>query len=468
MDAVSGKTFPVVNPATEQVIANVAEGDKADIEKAVTVARAAFEGEWKDVAPATRAECLTTLAELLATNAEEFATLETLDNGKSFREASGEDLPMCVSHLRYYAGWCDKIVGQTFSDTDQFVYTRKEPVGIVGAVIPFNYPLVMACWKLGPALAAGCCIIIKPSSQTPLSLLRFMDLVKDAGFPAGVVNVVPGSGPTAGAALASHMDVDTITFNGSVRVGKIILEAAAKSNLKKVTLELGGKSPFVVFDDADVDEAVDLSHSGIFDNQGECCTAASRCLVHESIYDKFLEKAKAKAQDRVVGDPFAKDTHQGAQVSKEQFETIMRYIDLGKAEGATLVTGGNRKGTQGYFIEPTIFADVKAGMKIHDDEIFGPVMAVIKFTDVKDAIKKSNESIYGLAAAVLTKDINKAFQVANGIKAGTIWVNTYNKYHDHVPFGGYKQSGIGREKGYEAIENYLETKALYLNIKSAA
>ena len=467
VDAVSGKTFPVVNPATEEVIANVAEGDKADIEKAVAVARAAFEGEWNEVSPAKRAECLNKLANLLEASVEEFASLETMDNGKPFAETSAADIPMCVSHLRYYAGWCDKIVGQTFADTDQFVYTRKEPVGVVGAVIPWNFPLLMAVWKMGPALAAGCCMIIKPAEQTPLTLLRLMDLVKEAGFPAGVVNVVPGYGPTAGGALAHHMDVDKIAFTGSVSVGKIILEAAAKSNLKKVTLELGGKSPLVVFEDADLQEAVDISHMGIFFNQGEVCTAASRCFVHESVYDQFIEKAKAKAQDRAthLGDPFEKDTVQGAQVSSEQFDTIMRYIDVGKAQGAKLVTGGARKGKQGYFIEPTIFADVKAGMKIHDEEIFGPVMSVIKFTDVKDAIKKSNESAYGLAAAVVTKDINKAFQVAHGIKAGTVWVNTYHQYHNHVPFGGYKQSGIGREKGYDAIENYLETKAVYLNFK---
>ena len=468
VDAVSGKKFEVVNPATEETLAMVSEGDKEDIEVAVKAARAAFNEKWgSDASPVTRAQCMNKLADLLEQNLEEIATIETMDNGKPYSETSGADIPMVVKHLRYYAGWADKITGQTFADTDQFVYTRKEPVGVVGAVIPWNFPLLMAAWKLGPALAAGCCLVIKPAEQTPMSLLRLMDFVKEAGFPPGVVNVVPGFGPTAGGALAHHMDVDKIAFTGSVEVGKIILAASAHSNLKKVTLELGGKSPLVIFEDADLDEAVGISHMGIFFNQGEVCTAASRCFVHEDVYDSFLLKAKAKAEERAsnLGDPFAKKTVQGAQVSKDQFDTIMKYVDIGKAEGARLVAGGARKGNKGYFVEPTIFADVTKGMKIHDEEIFGPVLSVIKFKSLEDAIAKSNDSTYGLAAAVVTKDINKALKVAHGIKAGTVWVNTYHQYHDHVPFGGYKQSGIGREKGYDAIENYLETKSVYINYK---
>jgi len=467
VDAVSGKTFEVVNPATEKQLAMVAEGDKADVEKAVEAAKTAFATEWgMKSTPAQRAACLNKLADLIEANAEEIASIETMDNGKPFAETSTADIPMSIKHLRYYAGWCDKITGQTFADSDQFVYTRKEPVGVVAAVIPWNFPLLMAAWKLGPSLAAGCCIILKPAEQTPMSLLRVCDFIKEAGFPAGVVQVIPGFGPTAGGALAHHMQIDKIAFTGSVEVGKIILAASAQSNLKKVTLELGGKSPLVIFEDADVDEAVGISHAGIFFNQGEVCTAASRCFVHEAVYDQFLEKAKAKALERAanLGDPFQKDTVQGAQVSEEQFNTIMKYIDLGKKEGARLVAGGARKGSEGYFVQPTIFADVSKGMKIHDEEIFGPVLSVIKFSDLDDAVAKSNDSTYGLAAAVVTKDINKALKVAHGIKAGTVWVNTYHQYHDHVPFGGYKQSGLGREKGYDAIENYLEVKSVYINI----
>mmetsp|Transcript_3141 Transcript_3141/g.10374 ORF Transcript_3141/g.10374 Transcript_3141/m.10374 type:complete len:497 (-) Transcript_3141:1233-2723(-) len=468
VDAESGKTFEVVNPATEETLAMVAEGDKADVEKAVSKARKAFETEWgNEASPAFRAKCMNKLAAILEEHKDEMATIETLDNGKPYAETSNADLPLAISHLRYYAGWADKITGQTFADNDQFVYTRKEPVGVVAAVIPWNFPLLMCAWKLGPCLAAGCCIIVKPAEQTPLSVLRLMDFVKEAGFPSGVIQVIPGYGPTAGGALAEHMDIDKIAFTGSVTVGKIILAASAKSNLKKVTLELGGKSPLVVFEDADLDEAVDISHMGIFFNQGEVCTAASRCFVHESVYDAFLEKAAAKATARAdaVGDPFAEATAQGAQVSSEQFDTIMKYIDIGKKEGAKLVAGGGRAQNKGYFVQPTIFADVQAGMKIHDEEIFGPVLSVIKFTDLDDAIKKSNNSTYGLAAAVVTKDINKALKVAHSVKAGTVWVNTYHQYLDHVPFGGFKQSGLGREKGYDAIENYLEVKSVYVNYK---
>jgi aldehyde dehydrogenase (NAD+) len=324
----------------------------------------------------------------------------------------------------------------------------------------------MFAWKIGPAIAAGCTIVMKPAEQTPLGALRMGDLIREAGFPPGVINIVPGWGHTAGAAVSGHMDIDKVAFTGSVEVGRKILAAAAASNLKKVTLELGGKSPLVVFADADLDEAVNIAHMGIFFNQGQVCTAASRVFVEESVYDKFVEKAVAKAKARVdvTGDPFHPATEQGAQVSKEQYETIMRYVEHGKKE-AKLLCGGARKGDKGYFIEPTIFGEVQRGHKIHDEEIFGPVMSVIRFKDLNDAVLKSNDTSFGLGAAVISKDIKKAFQVAHAVKAGTVWMNTYHQYPDYAPFGGYKQSGIGREKGYDALENYLQTKTVICQIE---
>jgi aldehyde dehydrogenase (NAD+) len=324
----------------------------------------------------------------------------------------------------------------------------------------------MFAWKLAPAIAAGCTVIIKPAEQTPLGALRMGDFIREAGFPPGVVNIVPGYGPTAGSALAHHMDVDKIAFTGSVGVGKTILKASAESNLKKVTLELGGKSPVVIFDDCDLESAVQIQRDAIYFNQGQVCTAGSRVFVQEGIYDKFLEKAATAAQQRVnvTGDPFDANTQQGAQVSKLQYDRIMQYIDIGKKE-ARLVCGGGRHGDKGFFIQPTIFADVQKGHKIHDEEIFGPVCSIIKFKDLQDAVFKGNDTVFGLGAAVISKDVSRAFQVAHALKAGTVWVNTYHRYDDHVPFGGYKQSGLGREKGAEALDNYLQVKTVFVNIE---
>jgi aldehyde dehydrogenase (NAD+) len=467
VDAESGKTFETVNPATEEVIAHVASGDKVDVDKAVKAARAAFEGPWSQVTGAERGRLLNRLADLVEKYADELVAIEVMDNGKPANEYKAADLPLIVSHLRYYAGWADKITGETFNLPNQLVYTRKEPIGVAGQIIPWNFPLLMFAWKIGPALAAGCTVVVKPAEQTPLGALRMGDLVVEAGFPPGVINIVPGFGETAGAAISNHMDIDKVAFTGSVEVGKLVMKAAADSNLKKVTLELGGKSPFVVFEDADLDVTVATSHQAIFLNQGQVCTAASRVFVQESIYEKFIEKAKEAAVKRVdgLGDPFSPTTLQGAQVSEEQHNRIMSYIDVGKKEGARLVCGGERHGPKGYFIKPTIFADVRPGMKIHDEEIFGPVQTVIPFKDLNDAVFQSNHTVFGLGAAVHSRDISKAFQVAHRIRAGTVWVNTYHQYHESVPFGGYKQSGIGREKGYDALLNYLETKSVYVNLQ---
>ena len=466
--AESGKEFATVNPSTELEIAKVAEGDAVDIDKAVKAARAAFPS-WSKTTGAERGKLLLKVAELLEEEAmmTELTTIEVLDVGKTYAEAKDVDLPVCAQHFRYFAGWADKISGDTFDVPDQLIYTRKEPIGVVGAIIPWNFPMVMLTYKLGAALAAGCTVVVKPAEQTPLSALRFCDVLMKAGFPKGVVNVVPGFGPTAGAALASHMDVDKLSFTGSTQTGRLILEMAAKSNLKRVTLELGGKSPVVIMDDADIDFAAKVAHNAIYFNAGQVCVAGSRVFVQEGIYDKFCAKAKELAEERAknLGDPFDETSSQGPQVSQKQVDTILKYIDLGKAEGATLLTGGARKSCAGYFVEPTIFTDVKAGMKIHDEEIFGPVVGVMKFTDLDDAALKANASTYGLAAAVVTKDITKALNAAHALKAGTVWVNQFGVIFPGVPFGGFKQSGIGRENAKLALDHFTETKSVLINLK---
>jgi len=464
VDAKSGATLDTINPATEQLITKVAACDKADVDEAVKAARAAFEGPWSKVDGASRGKLLNRLADLCEQHREELSTIEVLDNGKPFTQYLNADMALIVSHLRYFAGWADKITGATYEVPGNFVYTRKEPVGVAGQIIPWNFPLLMFAWKIGPAIAAGCTIVLKPAEQTPLGALRMGDLIREAGFPPGVINIVPGYGPTAGAAIASHPDIDKVAFTGSTTVGRAILKAAAESNLKKVTLELGGKSPVVVFADADLDEALKITHQAIFFNQGQVCTAGSRLFVEDKVYDQFVEKAVKMAKDRanVTGDPFHPETQQGAQVSELQYKRIMEYVEHGKKE-ARLLCGGGRKGDKGYFIEPTIFADVKKGHKIHDEEIFGPVLSIIKFSSVEDAVFKSNDTSFGLGAAVITKDIRKAFKVAHSIKAGTVWVNTYHQYADNVPFGGFKQSGIGREKGQEALDNYLQVKTVFVD-----
>ena len=463
-DSVAGKTFATVNPASGDTICQVAEGDKADIDLAVKAARKAFEdGPWSRTNASDRGRLLHKLADLIEKNQDELAALEALDNGKPLRDARLADLPLTIKCYRYYAGWADKIHGKTIPvDGNYFCYTRHEPIGVVGQIIPWNFPLLMQAWKWAPALAAGCTIVLKPAEQTPLTALRVAGLAQEAGFPDGVINVVPGFGPTAGAALSSHMDVDKVAFTGEHTTGQLIMEAAARSNLKRVSLELGGKSPNVVFADADLDAAVEGAYFGLFFNQGQCCCAGSRLFVEDRIHDQFVERLVKKAKSRKVGDPFASDTDQGPQVSQEQCDRIMGYIEAGKKEGARLLTGGNRVGGKGYFIEPTVFDGVTDEMKIAREEIFGPVMNVLRFKDVNEVVKRGNQTCFGLAAAVWTRDINKAHRLANGLRAGTVWVNCYDVFDAAAPFGGYKMSGQGRELGEYALELYTEVKTVYV------
>ena len=462
VDSVSGKTFDTINPSTGEVICKVAEGDKADVDLAVKAARKAFEsGPWSKMPPAGRGVLLNKLADAMEKNLPELAALESLDNGKPIADAMAADLPLSIACFRYYAGWADKIYGQTIPfNPEFFCYTRHEPVGVVGQIIPWNFPLLMQSWKWGPALACGNTVILKPAEQTPLTALRVAQLAQEVGFPRGVINVVPGYGPTAGAALSGHMDVDKIAFTGETGTGKIVMTAAANSNLKRVSLELGGKSPNIVFADADLDAAVEGAYFGLFFNQGQCCCAGSRVFVEEKIYDEFVARIVAKAKGRKVGDPFDPTTEQGPQVSQEQFDRVMGYIEHGKNDGAKMLVGGARVGTEGYFVQPTVFGDVTDGMKIAQEEIFGPVMSILKFKDADEVLARGNRTPYGLAAAVWTKDIQKALRLSNGLKAGTVWVNCYDVFDAGAPFGGFKMSGIGRELGQYALSLYTEVKTV--------
>ena len=461
----SGKTFATINPSTGEEICQVAEADAADVDKAVKAARAAFEGPWRKMRASERGRLLYRLADLIEANADELARLETLDNGKPLSIAKAVDVAKTVACYRYFAGWADKVQGKTIPiDGDFFCYTRHEPIGVVGQIIPWNYPMLMQSWKLAPALATGNTVVMKPAEQTPLSALRIGELLLEAGYPEGVVNILPGFGPTAGAALARHMDVDKVAFTGSTEVGRLIMTAAAQSNLKRVTLELGGKSPNIIFADTDLDAAVEGAHMGIFVNQGQSCCAGSRVFVEEKIYQQFVEKSVARAAKRRVGDPLDPTTDQGPQVDQSQFDRIMGYIESGRTEGATLACGGERVGNRGYFIRPTVFADVQDDMKIAREEIFGPVMSVIAFKDMDEVIARANNTDYGLAAGVWTSDIKKAHAVANGVRAGTVWVNCYHVLDTRAPFGGFKQSGMGRELGEYALHEYTEVKTVTLKL----
>jgi aldehyde dehydrogenase (NAD+) len=461
----SGKTFPTINPATGEEICQVAEADATDVDEAVKAARNAFEnGPWPRMSAADRGRLLYKLADLIEEHADELAMLEALDNGKPYHVARAADLGLAIATYRYYAGWADKVQGRTIPVAgNYFTYTRHEPVGVVGQIIPWNFPILMQTWKLAPALATGNTIVMKPAEQTPLTALRVCELIQQAGFPEGVVNIVPGYG-TAGAAIASHMDVDKVAFTGSTEVGHLVMEAAAKSNLKRVTLELGGKSPNIIFADADMDEAVEGAHFGLFFNQGQCCCAGSRVFVEANCYDEFVERSVARAKKRKVGDPFDPETEQGPQVDDIQFDKVMGYIESGKREGAKLVQGGKRAGSRGYFIEPTVFVDVEDNMKIAREEIFGPVMSIIKFNDLNDVVKRANKTMYGLAAAVWTRDIGKAHAIANSVRAGTVWVNCYDVFDPGAPFGGFKQSGIGREMGEYGLQQYTELKTVTVRL----
>jgi len=465
--SVSGKTFETVNPATGEVLASVAEADAADVELAVKAARKAFhtKAHWRRMSASERGRLLNRLADLIEKNADELATLESLDNGKPKHVAAAADLPLVIACYRYYAGWADKIQGKTIPISgDYFCYTRHEPVGVVGQIIPWNFPLLMQAWKLAPALACGNTVVLKVAEQTPLSALRVGELILEAGFPEGVVNILPGYGPTAGAAIARHMDVDKIAFTGSTEVGHLIMKASAESNLKRVTLELGGKSPNIVFADADMEEAIEGSHFALFFNQGQCCCAGSRVFVEEKVYDQFVQKSAERAKRRVVGDPLDKVTEQGPQVDAEQFKKVLGYVESGKQEGARLVAGGGRVGDRGYFVAPTVFADVKDDMKIAQEEIFGPVMSILKFKEMDELVDRANKTIYGLAAAVWTRDIGKAHHVANNVRAGTVWVNCFDVFDAAAPFGGFKQSGLGRELGEYGLQQYSEIKTVTVKL----
>nr|AMJ39506.1 aldehyde dehydrogenase 2B7 copy 2 [Bixa orellana] len=470
VDAVSGKTFTTLDPRTGDVIAHVAEGDSEDVDRAVSAARKAFdEGPWPKMAAYERSKILLKFADLLEKHNDEIAALETWDNGKPYEQAAQIEVPMFTRLFRYYAGWADKIHGLTVpADGAHHVQTLHEPIGVAGQIIPWNFPLLMFAWKVGPALACGNTIVLKTAEQTPLSALYAAKLLHEAGLPSGVLNVISGFGPTAGASLASHMEVDKLAFTGSTDTGKVVLQLAAKSNLKPVTLELGGKSPFIVCEDADVDKAVELAHFALFFNQGQCCCAGSRTYVHEKVYDEFLEKAKARALKRVVGDPFKGGIEQGPQVDSDQFEKILRYIRSGVESGATLETGGERLGTKGYYIQPTVFSNVKDDMLIAKDEIFGPVQSILKFDDLDEVIRRSNASRYGLAAGVFTQNIDTANTLTRALRVGSVWINCFDVFDAAIPFGGYKMSGHGREKGIYSLSNYLQVKAVVTPLKNPA
>src|SRR5579864_9351887 len=461
VDAASGKKFETLNPATGELLASVAEGDAEDINRAVAAARRAFEGPWSKVKPFERQHLLLKLADLVEKHFEELSQLDTLDMGAPISRTRGNKLRV-LGMLRYYAGQATAIHGETIPNSlpgDIFSYTLKEPVGVVGAIIPWNGPLGASVWKIGPALATGCTVILKPAEEAPLTALRLGELVLEAGVPPGVVNIVPGYGDTAGAALAAHADVDKVAFTGSTEVGKLIVHAAT-GNLKKVSLELGGKSPNVVFKDADLDAAIPGSASAIFFNHGQCCCAGSRLYVEKSVFDQVVEGVADYAKKIKVGSGLEPDTQMGPLVSQEQLNRVCGYLEAGLSEGAKAVTGGKKASDRGYFVEPTVLVDAKENMKVVQEEIFGPVVAAMPFTDPEEIIPRANNSDYGLAAAVWTRDIGKAHRMAEQLRAGTVWINCYNIFDAGLPFGGYKQSGWGREMGHDVLNLYTQTKAV--------
>ena len=465
VDAQSGKTFAVFDPSTGQQIATVAEADAADVNLAVAAARRAFDdGPWAKMKPVERARLLWKLSDLMEAHADELAELESLDNGKPVTVAKAADVPFAIETVRYMAGWPTKLSGKTLNISapgDYHSYILREPVGVVGQIIPWNFPLLMAAWKLGPALATGCTVVLKPAEQTPLTALRLGELILQAGFPPGVVNILPGFGETAGAAIANHPDVDKVAFTGSTEVGKLIARAAT-GNLKKVSLELGGKSPVIVFPDADMEKVIPGAASAIFFNQGQTCCAGSRLFVHKKIFDKVIEGVSDVASKLKVGPGLDPATEIGPLVSDEQFSRVRGFLESGRAEGATVATGGGTVGNAGYFVQPTVLIDVKPEMKVVREEIFGPVLVAERYEDddLDRIAKEANDTMYGLAGSVWTRDLGTAHKMARRIKAGTVWINCHNVFDVSQPFGGYKQSGWGRELGEEVLNNYLETKAV--------
>jgi len=463
LPAVSGRSFETVNPATEQVIARVAEADVADIDIAVRSARSALEGAWGNMRAAERGHLMLKLADLIRQNQEELVELESLDSGKPVSAIRRQDLPAVLDTLTYYAGWADKINGQVIpARPDALTYTVREPIGVVAAIVPWNFPLMIGMWKIAPALACGCTVVLKPAELTPLSALRIGELALEAGFPPGVLNVVPGFGKTAGAALVDHPDVDKVTFTGSPGVGRDILRGAA-GNLKRVTLELGGKSANIILPDADIDAAVKAAGSGIFFNAGQVCSAGSRILAHETIHDEVVDRLAIRAKSIRLGDPKDPAITMGPVISATQMKRVLDYIEIGKQEGAQVAAGGTRHGNSGFFVEPTVFTGVEPAMRISQEEIFGPVAAVIRFKDDEEAIRVANGTKYGLAAGVWTADIGRGHRFVRRLKAGTVWVNTFGPTDIRLPWGGARDSGFGREHGESAIENFTEPKAVWIN-----
>ncbi|KAI8340884.1 aldehyde dehydrogenase domain-containing protein [Chlamydoabsidia padenii] len=464
------KTIDTINPATGEVIATVQAAEKKHVDIAVDAAEAAYQNVWSKTSSQERQRLMLKLSDLIDRDAEELAQIETLDNGKGISLSRTVDVPGASASIRYYAGLADKIHGKTVDIPGTFSYTRHEAIGVVGCIIPWNFPLMMLSWKLGPALATGNVMIVKTSELTPLSALKVAKLVQEAGFPPGVIQIITGYGAEAGDALARHPRVGKIAFTGSTLVGRLVMKAAAESNLKKVTLELGGKSPNIIFDDADLEKAVKWSHFGIFFNHGQCCCAGSRIYVQEGIYDKFVEKFKTFTEQTKVGDPFDESTFQGPQISQTQYDRIMALVEQGKKDGIKVLLGGERHGDKGYFIQPTILInenntpEFHSSCKVITDEIFGPVVVISKFKDEEEVIKLAHDTTYGLAAAVFTENVTRAIEVSNRLEAGTVWVNAYNVLSPQMPFGGYRQSGIGRENGEEALDNYLQVKSVRVNL----
>ena len=460
----SGKTFETVNPSNEEVLAVIAEGDKADVDEAVKAARKALEqGSWPSMGPHQRARLLFKIADLIDQHVDELAELETLDNGKPLTFSRGFDIPAAAETFRYYAGWVTKIYGETNpSDPAFFNYTLREPVGVCGQIIPWNFPLLMAAWKLGPALACANTVILKPAEQTPLTALRVGELIMEAGMPDGVVNIITGFGPGAGSSIAEHPEIDKVAFTGSTEVGKLILQASA-GNLKKVSLELGGKAPNIIFPDADLDQAVPTSMMGVYFNSGQVCCAGTRIFVQRDRYDEVVDKLANFSKNVSMGDPFDQRSTIGPLVSQEQFDRVKKYLEVGKKE-AKVAAGGEPGEGKGYFVKPTLFAGVNNEMQIAREEIFGPVGAAIAFKDENDAVLQGNHTDYGLSAAVWTHDVSRAHKVARALKAGTVWVNCYNQLDPISPFGGYKQSGFGRELGKYAIDLYTQVKSVWMKL----
>ena len=464
VDAASGRTFKTLDPATEEVIAIIAEGGEADVDRAVAAARRALEGPWGTMRPAERGQILARLAELMKQHAEEIALLECRDAGKPIAGVKRQDLPAAIDTLTYYAGWADKIHGEVIGTrTDALTYTVREPVGVVAAIVPWNFPLMIGMWKLAPALACGCTIVMKPAELTSLSALRIGELALEAGLPPGVLNIVPGPGRVVGDALVNHPDVDKVTFTGSPGVGRGILRGAA-GNFKRVSLELGGKSANVIFDDADLDAATKAAAAGIFFNAGQVCSAGSRVLAHDSVYDEVVERLAARAQGLRIGDTTDRATSLGPVISAKQMTSILDYVAIGESEGARLVTGGRRVGDRGFYLSPAVFSEVAHEMRISQEEIFGPVVSVIRFKDEAEAIRMANGTAYSLAAGVWSRDIGRAQRFVRQVKAGTVWTNTYGYTDVRLPWGGHRDSGFGREHGTAALENFTEPKAVWMNL----